>query len=46
MSKNTHSYLPLQKYHILPIYGISPELIKKSVKDCSRDREKFLTVLC
>ncbi|WP_239686654.1 hypothetical protein [Mannheimia haemolytica] len=41
MSKNTHSYLPLQKYHILPIYGISPELIKKSVKDCSRDREKI-----
>ncbi|MEN2898157.1 hypothetical protein NDCJBJIB_02858 [Mannheimia haemolytica] len=28
MSKNTHSYLPLQKYHILPIYGISPEFKK------------------
>lgn len=41
MLKNIHSYLPLQKFHILPIYGISPELIKKSVKDCSRDREKI-----
>lgn len=41
MSKNIHSYLPLQKFHILPIYGISPELIKESVKDCSRDREKI-----
>lgn len=41
MMKSTHSYLPLQKFHILPIYGISPKLFKKSVENCSRDREKI-----
>lgn len=46
MSKNTHSYLPLQKYHILPIYGISPELIKNLLKIVLEIEKKFLTVLC
>ncbi|MFZ7179523.1 hypothetical protein ACLSZI_10390, partial [Avibacterium avium] len=36
-----HSYLPLQKFHILPIYDISPDGLKKSAKKVSRDREKI-----
>ena len=35
------SYLPLKKFHILPVFGLEPELIKKSVKSVSRDREKI-----
>lgn len=34
------AYLPLEKFHILPIYGLEPDLLKQSVKYVSRDREK------
>jgi len=34
-------YLPLKKFHILPVFGLEPELIKQSVKSVSRDREKI-----
>lgn len=34
------AYLPLEKFHILPIYGLEPDLLKKSVNYVSRDREK------
>lgn len=38
--KQPTSYLPLKKFHIIPINGLSPESIKSSVKNASRDREK------
>ncbi|WP_235985092.1 hypothetical protein [Acinetobacter baretiae] len=47
MSKNSFtqntilSYLPLKKFHILPIYGLEPDLIKQSAKSTLRDREKI-----
>lgn len=34
-------YLPLKKFHILPVLGLEPELIKQSVESVSRDREKI-----
>lgn len=34
-------YLPLKKFHILPIYGLEPDLIKQSAKSTFRDREKI-----
>lgn len=34
-------YLPLKKFHILPVFGLEPELIKQSVKSVYRDREKI-----
>lgn len=34
-------YLPLKKFHILPVFGLEPELIKQSVESVSRDREKI-----
>ncbi|MCM1957821.1 hypothetical protein NCZ17_00325 [Acinetobacter modestus] len=34
-------YLPLKKFHILPVFGLEPELIKQSVYSVSRDREKI-----
>lgn len=34
-------YLPLKNFHILPVFGLEPELIKQSVKSVSRDREKI-----
>lgn len=34
-------YLPLEKFHILPIYGLEPECIRQSIKYMSRDREKI-----
>jgi hypothetical protein len=34
-------YLPLKKFHILPVFGLDPELIKQSVDCVSRDREKI-----
>lgn len=34
-------FLPLNKFHILPIYDLSPKFIKLSVKNVSRDREKI-----
>lgn len=33
-------YLPLKNFHIVPINDLSPESIKSSVKNASRDREK------
>lgn len=35
------AYLPLKKFHILPIYGLSPDEIRSSVKNVFRDREKI-----
>ena len=35
------AYLPLKKFHILPIFGLEPDLIKLSVDHVSRDREKI-----
>ncbi|EPP8383148.1 TPA: hypothetical protein ACGHB2_002937 [Acinetobacter baumannii] len=34
-------YLPLKKFHILPVFGLEPELIKQSIKSVSRDREEI-----
>jgi len=34
-------YLPLKQFHILPVFGLEPELIKQSVKSVSYDREKI-----
>ena len=34
-------YLPLKKFHILPIFGLEPKSIKQSVDCVSRDREKI-----
>lgn len=34
-------YLPLKKFHILPVFGLEPELIKQSVNNVSRDREEI-----
>lgn len=34
-------YLPLKKFHILPVFGLEPELIKQSIESVSRDREKI-----
>lgn len=39
--KQPTAYLPLKKFHILPINGLSPDEIKKSVSQVSRDREKI-----
>lgn len=45
--KQPTAYLPLEKFHIIPINGLSPDEIKASVSDVSRDREKIkhLTLL-
>ena len=45
--KQPTAYLPLKKFHIIPINGLSPNEIKKSVSQVSRDREKIkhLTLL-
>ena len=45
--KQPTAYLPLEKFHIIPINGLSPYEIKASVSDVSRDREKIkhLTLL-
>lgn len=40
-SKPIKAYLPLKQFHILPIYGLSPDDIKLSVQNVSRDREKI-----
>lgn len=34
-------YLPLKKFHILPVFGLELDLIKKSVESVARDREKI-----
>ena len=39
--KQPTAYLPLEKFHIIPINGLSPDEIKKSVSQVSRDREKI-----
>lgn len=39
--KQPTAYLPLEKFHIIPIHGLSPDEIKKSVSQVSRDREKI-----
>jgi hypothetical protein len=34
-------YLPTNKFHILPIRGITPDELKRTAKDCLRDRENI-----
>ncbi|NOH99263.1 hypothetical protein [Vibrio sp. 99-70-13A1] len=34
-------YIPLEKFHIVPIVGLSPEQLKISAKKTSQDREKI-----
>ena len=36
--KQPTAYLPLEKFHIIPINGLSPDEIKASVSDVSRHR--------
>lgn len=35
------TYIPLEKFHIVPLTGLSPEDLKTSAKRTSRDREKI-----
>lgn len=44
MKKNTAvptTYIPLEKFHIVPITGLTPESLKYSAKKTIRDREKI-----
>ncbi|MDD4274042.1 MAG: hypothetical protein PHG14_09995 [Desulfobacter postgatei] len=34
-------YLPFKNFHIAPVYGITPDLIKKSAQDLITDREQI-----
>ena len=35
------TYIPLEKFHIVPVSGLSPEQLKSSAKKTIRDREKI-----
>ncbi|NES63602.1 hypothetical protein G3343_22240, partial [Vibrio parahaemolyticus] len=35
------TYIPLEKFHIVPLTGLSPAELKISAKRTSRDREKI-----
>ena len=44
MKNNTSvptTYIPLEKFHILPVTGLTPESLKYSAKKTIRDREKI-----
>ncbi|WP_212750857.1 hypothetical protein [Pseudoalteromonas sp. S1612] len=44
MKNNTSvptTYIPLEKFHILPVTGLTPENLKYSAKKIIKDREKI-----
>ncbi len=41
ISRPNTKWLALDKFHQIPLWDLSPEAIKESVKSCRRDREKI-----